>query len=509
MLRVIWFKKIVYRHKSARKLLFCTKSFPKKRVPLLFWSVSGLFPNLVEKSANKHLPQAFPDCKNCLYHCILNYDTRCMKINRLPVFVLLLFTTGFVPAQSVADLETRLKNATTAEEKWNLCFQLGENLLSVDPGKAAAYAGQAAQLAIGMSDKRREARAAFLSGDAAFRNKDLKTAAIRYAQAWEASRIDSLHETTLQSIQKLGEITVQQQNFREASRWSREETNFFKEKARREYELRNRKQKEAKAELERRKKIEKRNLSGLAVGFGVLWGFLFYRHRRAKRRIAGELSQKNAMIEEKRRRSDQLLLNILPQAVAAELAVRNRVAARRYEKATVMFVDFAGFTQVAELLSPEVLVAELDYCFSGFDNILGRQRIEKIKTAGDAYICASGLSDHNESPADMIRAAIRFQEFMYKFVEERQRAGRPYFKARIGIHFGPVVAGVVGAKKFAYDIWGDTVNIAARMEETCEPGRINVSRAAYEVVQDVFTWEYRGKVAAKNKGEVEMYYAAK
>ena len=257
------------------------------------------------------------------------------------------------------------------------------------------------------------------------------------------------------------------------------------------------------------KKKEGRILPALLGAFSVLLAFWYYFRRRADRRIRGEMAEKNAMIEEKRRRSEQLLLNILPPAVAAELTVRNKVAARRYEHATVMFIDFVGFTKVAEAMQPEELVQELDFCFSQFDGITGRLRIEKIKTVGDAYICASGLTDRNERPADMIRAAIAIQGFLKQYAQKRRDEGKQHFEARIGIHFGPVVAGVVGTKKFAYDIWGDTVNTAARLEEVCEAGRINIGAAAMEVVKSEFEWEYRGKIATKNKAEMEMYYIKK
>jgi class 3 adenylate cyclase len=161
---------------------------------------------------------------------------------------------------------------------------------------------------------------------------------------------------------------------------------------------------------------------------------------------------------------------------------------------------------VAERLSPEMLVEELDYCFSNFDKIISKYRIEKIKTVGDAYICASGLSDMNASPSDMVKAALEIQDFLLHLKAERQSQALPYFEARVGIHTGPVVAGVVGAKKFAYDIWGDTVNIAARMEETCEPGRVNVSEDTYWLAKYEFEWHTRGKIAAKNKGQMDMYY---
>lgn len=202
------------------------------------------------------------------------------------------------------------------------------------------------------------------------------------------------------------------------------------------------------------------------------------------------------------------MLNILPPAIAQELKQKNRVAARLHEQATVMFIDFTGFTHVSEQLTPEALVRELDYCFSNFDRIIGRYRIEKIKTVGDAYICASGLSDMNASPSDMIKAALEIQDFLLYVKAERMGQGLPYFEARCGIHTGSVVAGVVGAKKFAYDIWGDTVNIAARMEETCEPGKVNVSEDTYWLAKYEFEWINRGKVAAKNKGMMDMFYVA-
>jgi class 3 adenylate cyclase len=147
---------------------------------------------------------------------------------------------------------------------------------------------------------------------------------------------------------------------------------------------------------------------------------------------------------------------------------------------TVMFVDFVGFTKIAEQLSPEVLVEALDHCFSQFDTIIGRYRIEKIKTVGDAYICASGLSDRNDHPTEMIKAALQMQTFLQQF-ELKHGDQRFQFNARIGIHYGPVVAGIVGTKKFAYDIWGDTVNTAARMEAASSPGQINVSGAVQAV----------------------------
>lgn len=277
-------------------------------------------------------------------------------------------------------------------------------------------------------------------------------------------------------------------------------------KAQQEREIQANKAHLAEADLAREQVENTRNILALVVVFVLFLAGLFYARFRAKKRMANELSQKNSLIEEEQKRSNSLLLNILPPAIADELKARNKVAARKYDQATVMFIDFKGFTNVAEKLSPERLVEELDLCFSNFDNIISKYRIEKIKTVGDAYICASGLSDMNASPSDMVKAALEIQDFLLGLKAERMSQGLPFFDARVGIHTGPVVAGVVGAKKFAYDIWGDTVNTAARLEEECDPGRVNVSEDAYWLAKYEFEWQHRGKIAAKNKGMMDMYY---
>ncbi|MBX2890587.1 MAG: adenylate/guanylate cyclase domain-containing protein [Saprospiraceae bacterium] len=412
-----------------------------------------------------------------------------------------------VLAQSVAELENRLRNASDKEERWKITYTLARSLLSAAPDRAAGYAQDALSLSLEMQDKRREAEAALVAADIAWRGHHAKEAAKFYAQAKDAAVSAAMPDVALETVEKLQEIALSQQDFKAAFEWGQERARRMQEKNRRLAEQQAREQAASNAALLEEKKRENHILIGLLAGFVLILTVLYYARQRSNRRIRGEMAEKNAMIEEKRRRSEQLLLNILPPAVAAELTVRNKVAARRYERATVMFIDFVGFTKAAERLEPEVLVAELDYCFSKFDDMIGRNRIEKIKTVGDAYICASGLSDRNERPVDMIRVALQIQDFLQKLKEKRELEGRPSFEARIGIHFGPVVAGVVGTKKFAYDIWGDAVNIAARMEEACEPGRVNVSGAAQAAAQDDFQWEYRGKIATKNKLEMDMHYA--
>ncbi len=223
--------------------------------------------------------------------------------------------------------------------------------------------------------------------------------------------------------------------------------------------------------------------------------------------LALTLFNRNKIIRREKQRSEDLLLNILPAQTAEELKAHGKAKARRYDSVTVLFTDFKGFTAISEKISAEELVAELDECFRAFDEIVGRYGIEKIKTIGDAYFCAAGLPEPTTTHAeDMVRAALEMQVYMKKFAEKQREAGKPVFVCRIGIHTGPVVAGVVGQKKFAYDIWGDTVNMGARMESSGEPERVNISQATYLLVKEKFKCTPRGKVMAKGKGEVEMYF---
>ncbi len=225
------------------------------------------------------------------------------------------------------------------------------------------------------------------------------------------------------------------------------------------------------------------------------------------RQNARVLAEKNIIIREEQQRSENLLLNILPTLVADELKKQGRTKARYFEDVSVLFADFVGFSQIAEKLTPQQLVTELDTCFQKFDEIMAKHALEKIKTIGDAYMCAGGLPDGGGAQLrDMVAAAKEMQSWLFEWNSGREKEGLPRFDARIGIHRGPVVAGVVGSKKFAFDIWGDTVNIAARIEQAGEGGRINISGDAYAVIKDFFPCHYRGKISAKNKGEIDMYF---
>jgi adenylate cyclase len=207
-------------------------------------------------------------------------------------------------------------------------------------------------------------------------------------------------------------------------------------------------------------------------------------------------------LEEEKQQSERLLLNILPAEVAQELKAKGSAEAKQYDAVSVLFTDFVNFTQVSERLGPKELVDKLDTCFRAFDEIIEKHGLEKIKTVGDAYIAVCGLPLSDPYHAvKTARVAIEIRQFIEGFNQKEET-----FQVRIGIHSGPVVAGIVGSKKFQYDIWGDTVNTAARMEQNSEKGKINVSATTFELIKDHFSFHPRGKIAAKNKGDVEMYF---
>jgi len=219
--------------------------------------------------------------------------------------------------------------------------------------------------------------------------------------------------------------------------------------------------------------------------------------------------QRNKVKREKKR-SDELLLNILPSEVAEELKTKGSSDARSIDEVTVLFTDFKGFTQLSEKLTPKELVAEINECFSAFDHIMQKYGVEKIKTIGDSYMAAGGLPTPNKTHAtDVVKAALDIQQFMQDHALKKTTEGKLYLDIRIGVHTGPVVAGIVGIKKFAYDIWGDTVNTASRMESSGEPGKVNISSTTYALVKDKFNCEHRGKISAKGKGDIDMYFVSR
>jgi class 3 adenylate cyclase/ActR/RegA family two-component response regulator len=247
--------------------------------------------------------------------------------------------------------------------------------------------------------------------------------------------------------------------------------------------------------------------------------------RRSNKKLISELQANNEHLEEKvksrtleverqkeliqaaKAQSDSLLLNILPDDIAEELKRFGRSYARKHNQVSVLFADIKGFTLVAETLSPEKLVNALDEVFRAFDNIVDKYDMEKIKTIGDAYMCACGLPrSDSENALKAIKTAIDMQQFITGFGLACKIQNLPVFEIRIGIHTGPVIAGVVGSRKFAYDIWGDTVNMASLMEQHGEPGRINISATTHALIQDRYDCSPRGKIEVKSKGGLDMYF---
>lgn len=246
----------------------------------------------------------------------------------------------------------------------------------------------------------------------------------------------------------------------------------------------------------------------LAMGGILLLVFvgLFLRYKET-RKHNDILQVKNDLIKVEKANSEKLLLNILPSMVANELKENGSAMARKYPLATVLFSDFVNFSGISKLLSPEALVALLDEYFHEFDDITEKYGLEKIKTIGDAYMCVGGLPEKNAThPYNVILAAIEMQSLLDQMKIKKEKKDEPYFEARIGVHSGPLVAGVVGSKKFAYDIWGDTVNIASRIETGGEAGKVNISADTYALIQDQFECVSRGKLPIKNRGEIEMFF---
>ncbi|MEO8086647.1 MAG: adenylate/guanylate cyclase domain-containing protein [Bacteroidota bacterium] len=259
--------------------------------------------------------------------------------------------------------------------------------------------------------------------------------------------------------------------------------------------------------------LSRNYLFGIAILLFLIAAGIYFRFR-SKQKANVELEEKNKIISEEKKRSDELLkksddllLNILPSEIADEIKQHGISKAKTYSLVTVMFTDFKDFTAVSEKVSGELLVDEINYCFSAFDNIVQKHRVEKIKTVGDAYICVGGMPALTFTHAvDIVNAAVEIRNFMLERKKEKEAKGEIPFELRIGIHTGPVVAGIVGVKKFAYDIWGDTVNLAARMEQNSDAGKINISGSTYELVKTKFNCGHRGKIEAKNKGMIDMYF---
>jgi adenylate cyclase len=216
----------------------------------------------------------------------------------------------------------------------------------------------------------------------------------------------------------------------------------------------------------------------------------------------------NQLLEQEKQKSDSLLLNILPKNIAQELKLYNKAPTYSFPSVSVLFVDFVGFSETVEKVDAQTLVDELHNYFANFDDVIKKYNLEKIKTIGDAYMCAGGLHQEagEEDAQSTVYAALELAEFMEAYREERLSLDMFYFDCRIGIHTGPVIAGVVGKSKFAFDIWGQTVNIAKETESASLPGKVTISESTYELVKEKFRCIPRGEVIIKHNRGVQMYF---
>ena len=218
--------------------------------------------------------------------------------------------------------------------------------------------------------------------------------------------------------------------------------------------------------------------------------------------VKRELKNERTLLAVEREKSETLLLNILPSAIAIRLKEGEQVIADEYREAAVLFADIVGFTNISQNISPTMLVENLNKIFTHFDRLVEQHNVEKIKTIGDAYMAVSGLNGYEEKHAkNMADLALMMLADIGKFSLD----GKNPCTLRIGIHIGPVIAGVIGSKKFSYDVWGDAVNTAQRMESACEPGKIQVSEKFYNSVKNDFDFELRGQAEVKGKGLMNLY----
>lgn len=251
-------------------------------------------------------------------------------------------------------------------------------------------------------------------------------------------------------------------------------------------------------ELKRQRNTQNSLIVGLLLVFII--AFILFRNYQIK-------SKTNKLLDKQKAEIEILLSNMLPEIVAKELQNDGFATPRYYESVSVFFSDFKDFTQMADALSPQEVVLELNTCFMAFDDIIEKNGLEKIKTIGDSYMCAGGVPAIDEThPQKMLKASLEIKEFMNARNKTKIKQGQKPWELRMGVHTGPIVAGVVGKKKFAYDIWGSTVNIASRMESNGEAGKVNISAATYELVKEHFLCTYRGKIFAKNVGDIDMYF---
>lgn len=332
--------------------------------------------------------------------------------------------------------------------------------------------------------------------------------ALKHYQAFTALYRQTLVEKTTQLSDSVQSLKTEVNTGKVEIKEKQNKIDYLSaEKLKSELKVRNLELYKERATIKLERENNKRNQLLFILGIGVLVLIFVLIEYLRKRKSTTVLRVKNEEIKTEKDKSDGLLLNILPKSIATELKESGKTSSYHYQGVTVMFTDFKGFTTYAGLNHPEDVVAMLDFYFRGFDEIISKYPIEKIKTIGDAYLCVSGAPEENDDHAiNIVQAALDFQEFVKANAHRKFGVGSELLEMRIGIHTGPLVAGVVGSKKFAYDVWGDTVNVAARMEQAGEEGQINVSETVVEACGNAFQFIYRGELEAKNKGKLKMYF---
>lgn len=382
-------------------------------------------------------------------------------------------------ASHLANLYATVSRYKESIEFKNLAFQLNDSINSIEKNKLSF------ELLTKFEIEKRDKEIELLSKESQLQSLILKQ-----------------RESELELEKVVSETQLNQLKLAEKDKVLKEtelrRTNIQLEREKAEKELINQQRLVKVAQTEKQKQFLKFLLAGVLLLAISLISILIALYQKQKH---------NKIIEYEKKRSDELLLNILPAETAEELKDFGKAKAKSYTSATILFTDFVSFTTISSSLSAEQLVDEIDHCYKGFDEIITKYGIEKIKTIGDSYMAASGLPQEDpEHAVKCVNAAWDILEFMREYKKQRQLDAQTFFELRIGINTGPVVAGIVGVKKFAYDIWGDTVNVASRIEQNSEPGRINISQSTYELVKHAFNCTYRGKIDAKNKGLVDMYF---
>jgi class 3 adenylate cyclase len=356
--------------------------------------------------------------------------------------------------------------------------------------------------------------AALLMGENYFRTGDFPTAIKYYDLAKQLSDDANTFDQLKKSYKGLARTFSEIENYKLAyvnenaySRLSDSLANFKTDSIQSAFEL-GLKEKEiklSKADLQiAEQEIGRQKLvrNAFLVGFALVVTLIGILYRDYKNKI-----KTNRLLDQRKAEIERLLINILPFEVAAELQKTGKSQPRYYESTTVMFTDFVGFSRIAETLTPQEITAELNEFFTEMDEIIDKYGLEKIKTIGDSYMCAGGIPTPSTThPIDMVRAGLEIVEYLKKKNQAREEAGLAKWEIRMGLNTGSLVAGVVGKKKYAYDIWGSAVNIASSMESNGQPGMLNISVSTYELIKDQFECEYRGKIYAKNVGEIDMYF---